>query len=69
MRRHRSKLKGWVQCSLLWYAAKKGDLEATKLLLARDNIEVNSKDDERGHSLLLCAAKNGHLEVTKLLLA
>jgi ankyrin repeat protein len=54
---------------LLWYAAKKGDLEATKLLLARDNIEVNSKDDERGHSLLLCAAKNGHLEVTKLLLA
>ena len=43
-------------------------MAVVKLFLARDDVDISSKDSHGGTPLLL-AAKNGHEAVVKLLLA
>jgi len=52
--------------SLLW-AARKGHEAVVKLLLARDDLDVNS--GHYGRTALSFAAERGHEAVVKLLLA
>ena len=54
--------------SPLLYAAKNGHGAVVRLLLARDNVEVNSMD-HYGMTPLSVAALNGHDAVVRLLLA
>ncbi len=51
----------------LWMAARKGDVEAVKALLAK-GADVNAKT-EYGATALSLAADKGHVEVVKILLA
>src|SRR3954447_8880520 len=48
-------------------AAKNGDVEGTKTLLAQDGIDVNCQGND-GRTLLSMAADNGHAEVVQMLL-
>jgi ankyrin repeat protein len=50
-------------------AAEKGHEGVVKLLLARSDIQVDSKDTSFGRTPLLLAAKKGHEGIVKLLLA
>jgi ankyrin repeat protein len=52
----------------LWWAAENGHEGVVKLLLADDDVDVNSKDDYGSWTPLSRAAENGHDEVVKLLL-
>jgi ankyrin repeat protein len=60
--------KGRCGKSPLSTAAEHGHDAVVKMLLARDDVEVNSKDPYGGTPLLRAAA-NGHEAVVKLLLA
>jgi ankyrin repeat protein len=53
----------------LSYATEKGHEAVVKLLLTKDGVDLNSKDDYSGRTPLSHAAKNGHEAVVKLLLA
>ena len=51
----------------LSFAAQMGHEAVVKLLLVRDDVEVNSKDTA-GRTPVLFAAENGHETVVKLLM-
>ncbi|KAI9763674.1 MAG: hypothetical protein M1839_006322, partial [Geoglossum umbratile] len=53
----------------LWLAAEKRHEAIVKLLLAKDGVDINSKDFEYGQTPLSRAAGGGHEAVVKLLLA
>ncbi|KAL8922168.1 MAG: hypothetical protein Q9208_005363 [Pyrenodesmia sp. 3 TL-2023] len=61
-------LDGYGRTPLSW-ATGNGHKEIVKLLLARDDIEADSKDNGYGQTPLSRAAENGHELVVKLLLA
>ncbi|KAK0438148.1 ankyrin repeat-containing domain protein [Desarmillaria tabescens] len=50
-------------------AAEVGHLEIVKLLLSRDDVDVNQADPKNFHTPLMEAARNGHEEVIKAILA
>ena len=50
------------------YAVENGHEAVVKILVARDDVEVNTTDSE-GRSPLLQAAEEGHEAVVKLLVA
>ncbi|KAF5548267.1 ankyrin protein [Fusarium mexicanum] len=52
----------------LFYAARYGHEEVVKLLVARDDVELNSIDGLYGATPLSWAAKSGHAAVVKVLL-
>ncbi|KAG4269316.1 AGC/PKA protein kinase [Fusarium proliferatum] len=56
---------GWTALS---YAARYGHEQVVKLLVARDDVDLNSTDGLYGETPLSWAAKNGHAGVVKLLL-
>ncbi len=48
-------------------ASRDGHAEIVKMLLAKDNIDINHQD-EVGYTALIHASKWGHLEIVKMLL-
>ncbi|KAJ4364387.1 hypothetical protein N0V83_008980 [Neocucurbitaria cava] len=57
----------WPHYSLLHIAAKKGEVDVIRFLLAHPNIDVNNKD-KYGVSPLMVAAREGQLDAGRLLL-
>ena len=53
----------------LSWAAEYGYEEVVKLLLAKDDVDLDSRNDRFGRTPLSWAAENGHKEVVELLLA
>ncbi|KAI9781882.1 MAG: hypothetical protein M1839_005676 [Geoglossum umbratile] len=53
----------------LSWAAERGHEAVVKLLLAKDGVDINSKDSYGGQTPLSLAAERGHEAVVKLLLA
>jgi Ankyrin repeats (3 copies)/Ankyrin repeat len=51
----------------LSYAAERGHKAVVKVLVARDDVAADSKDNEYGQTPLSWAAENGHEGVVKLL--
>jgi ankyrin repeat protein len=60
-----SKSGGYGKTALMW-ACENGCEDVVKLLLSREDIEVNAKDDD-GRTALMFACDNGHEGVVKLL--
>ena len=52
----------------MWLAAQIGCEEVVKLLLAREDTDVNSRDRD-GRAALLAAAGNGHEAIVRQLVA
>ena len=44
----------------LTLAAADGHVAVVRLLVERDGVEINAKDDEYGQTSLIWAASNGH---------
>ncbi|CCX31727.1 Similar to Putative ankyrin repeat protein RBE_0317; acc. no. Q1RJR6 [Pyronema omphalodes CBS 100304] len=58
----------WDNFTALSWAAEEGYTEIVKILLQKDDVAVNSAEDD-GSTPLLLAASSGHSEVVRLLLA
>ena len=61
-----SKLKNQI-CTPLYVACRNGQIEAIKLLLQRDDIDINKPRND-GATPLWTASKNDHYDAVKLLL-
>jgi len=48
-------------------ACKRGDIETVKLLINRDDLDINTQDIW-GKTAFFCACERGHIEIVKLLI-